>query len=214
MSSRSGEMARRAAMGIGHARNGAQVAQALQTLRYSALDKRRPDPEAKRSRLQAKRKDTGHLLMMLENEVRRIKEQRADVTKQIERVGPSGRIDVTDHALVRFLERVMNYDLDAVRDQIARLVPAERPEDRALYIRNGFQFVVKDRVLVTVLDGHMDPDIEEAFAVDDAGISAPQPVRAIETSASQAARTLARCGAKQRAKVAETTARLRAELGR
>lgn len=59
---------------------------------------------------------------------------------------------VSEHALVRYFERVLGYDLDGIRDTIVS-------EQARIFIdnfgsgkipSNGFRIVVKDRVVVTV----------------------------------------------------------------
>jgi len=214
MSARSGEMARRAALGVGASRNGGQVAAALQTIRYSVLDKRRGDLTAKRSALLSKRKDQGHLLWALRHEAARLEGSRAEIVARLEKVGRSGRVEVTDHAVIRFLERAMGIDINAVRAQIERLIPSEALEsDRVLYIRDGLAFLVGQRSLVTILDDYMDVEVDKAFAIDGAPIAPLRPVDPHESAASSAARTLNRRAKASRAKFEETTARLKAELG-
>lgn len=213
MSQRSGERARRAALGLGHARNGGQIAQALQTIRASVLDKRRPPPPP-RSELLNTRKDTGHLLWALKSEIQRITAKRDQNAERLKR-GERDRIEVSDHAVVRFLERAMKINIAAVRDQIARLIPSDRlEEDRTIYVRGGVQFYLHKNRLITVLDEYMDPIIEEAFAIDDAAIGeAPERIDGKAEAASIAARTLSRrAHEKGRTRIAEMTARLRAEL--
>jgi len=75
-------------------------------------------------------------------------------------------IAVTDHALIRFLERVMGIDVEAIRDQIARLVPIgglpeatpELPDRHGILLVEDFQFLVTPTSLVTVLTEDMSPD--------------------------------------------------------
>lgn len=73
-------------------------------------------------------------------------------------------IAVTDHALVRFLERVVGIDMDAIRTQIARLIPEDAlplPSVRTLdahgvLIVDGFQFLLTSNGLISVLTEEMD----------------------------------------------------------
>jgi hypothetical protein len=71
-------------------------------------------------------------------------------------------VAVTDHAVCRFLERVMGIDVDAIRDQIARLVPDSRvpagkgATTHGIHIRDGFQFLLSPNSIVSVLAPEMD----------------------------------------------------------
>lgn len=73
-------------------------------------------------------------------------------------------VAVTDHALVRFLERVMGIDMDAIRTEIARLVPdaalpmetLSTPDRHGLVVVDGFQFLVTPNSLISVLTEDMD----------------------------------------------------------
>ena len=59
---------------------------------------------------------------------------------------------VTDHAVLRYLERVRDIDVEALRQEIAQLlgVTAENPPRRAKVV-GGFLFHVKDGQVVTVV---------------------------------------------------------------
>lgn len=213
MGARSGELARRAAMGMGVARNGGEVARELQTIRYSVLDRQKHAERV--DQLLAKRKDQGHLMWALRHEAARMEGSRSEIVERLEKLGRPKRIEVTDHAVVRFLERAMGIDINAIRGQIARLIPVERVEaDRVLYVRNGLSFLLsKEGAIITILDDYMEVGVEKAFSIDDAGIAPLAEINAQEAAASSAARTLSRRRAQHRAKFEETTARLRAELG-
>lgn len=70
-------------------------------------------------------------------------------------------IRVTDHALVRFLERSGAADVDAMRELIARsLERGRRQAERAgiadyAIVADGLRYIIHDNELVTVLDGSM-----------------------------------------------------------
>lgn len=79
---------------------------------------------------------------------------------------PGRDFAVTDHALVRFLERCMGWNIEAVRTQIARLIPSERlpvPDLReadkhgALCI-DGFWFLLSPVAVISVLGRGMTPE--------------------------------------------------------
>lgn len=67
--------------------------------------------------------------------------------------GNNNDIRVSDHAVLRYIERVLKFDVDAIRKQI--LTP-----ERIGYIKagassinvDGTVFVVKDKTIVTTLD--------------------------------------------------------------
>jgi len=68
---------------------------------------------------------------------------------------------VTDHAVVRFMERVMDIDIPAIRQQIARAVPAVAIDpsasdgDHSIWLRDGFQFLLTPHSVISVLSPHM-----------------------------------------------------------
>jgi len=72
---------------------------------------------------------------------------------ELESGGASGEVRVSDHAVLRYIERVLKFDIDAVRRQI--LTP-----ERIGYIKagacrinvDGTTFVVRDKTIVTTLD--------------------------------------------------------------
>lgn len=79
------------------------------------------------------------------------------VKRRATRHEPSA-LAVTDHALVRFLERAVGLDMDAIRNQIARLVPPGAPAfagdsigEHSIICRGGFQFLVTPSSIISVL---------------------------------------------------------------
>lgn len=57
-------------------------------------------------------------------------------------------IHVSDHALIRYCERVKGFDMEAIRQHIAGLCKGVR---LARSVKTeGFEFVIKNRVVVTV----------------------------------------------------------------
>lgn len=65
--------------------------------------------------------------------------------------------DISDHAVVRFLERVKGVDIDAVRAemQTPALDVADQFGAPVLIGRNGERLVIRDGVVVTVLRKRM-----------------------------------------------------------
>ncbi len=79
--------------------------------------------------------------------------EREAKTLDIELTAKPGDVRVSDHALVRYLERVMKFDIEAVRKQI--LTPEREHYIRAgasRIIVDGVQFVVRDKTIVTTID--------------------------------------------------------------
>lgn len=72
------------------------------------------------------------------------------------------RFNVSDHALVRYAERVLGHDLQPMRDQLAReleeaLERAGPLDGASAVIIHGFRYVIEGRVVVTVHE-HSRPD--------------------------------------------------------
>lgn len=67
------------------------------------------------------------------------------------------RIAVTDHAVIRYMERVLGLDIDPVRAAIADVAgPAVRTGATAI-ITDGFRYVVRDGAVATVTRANSDP---------------------------------------------------------
>jgi hypothetical protein len=83
----------------------------------------------------------------------RIKYDIEMIDAALERVSP-GAVEVTDHAVVRWLERVEGYDVAAVRRRMANLVFANPGvgQDRVIEFDRGKLVLQDARVVVTVLD--------------------------------------------------------------
>lgn len=60
-------------------------------------------------------------------------------------------IKVTDHAVMRYMQRVMGVDLDAVKTMIAEQVHvAETNEGATAVLLNGFRYVIDKGTVVTI----------------------------------------------------------------
>lgn len=58
---------------------------------------------------------------------------------------------VTDHAVIRYLERVLGLDVDGLRDKIAaEIAPAIRV-GASCVTHQGFKYMIVDGALVTIL---------------------------------------------------------------
>ena len=89
----------------------------------------------------------------LQGEVAQMEATRRSLLAEVERRSrPAEDIHITDHALLRYVERVFGIDVDAVRRQILTDGIAKCIELGASTITvNGIQFRVKDRSIVTVI---------------------------------------------------------------
>lgn len=86
-------------------------------------------------------------------ELEKLQSQRESIVAQLDRLTP-GRITVTDHALIRYIERVMKVDLDMVRNQIftdAQKQIVGTLKSCILPIGAGHSAVIRNQVVVTVL---------------------------------------------------------------
>lgn len=113
------------------------------------------------------RRDSRRLMTALRAEANRIERETVRTPSDRSREG----IAVTDHALVRFLERVMKIDVDAIRRQIARLVPEAAmpranevdPDPNGVLLVDGFTFLLSPAAVVTVLDDEMTVPVRVAL---------------------------------------------------
>ena len=66
------------------------------------------------------------------------------------------KVRVTDHALIRFLERAGGFEIEKLRREIAKKVYKSAPEGATGIKVDGIQFVIvgdgEERVVTTVLD--------------------------------------------------------------
>lgn len=65
------------------------------------------------------------------------------------------KIRITDHAVLRYLERVRGFDVEAVRREIAAscAVAADHPSASSV-LSNGFRFIIKADAVITVTAQH------------------------------------------------------------
>ena len=62
-------------------------------------------------------------------------------------------IHVTDHAVLRYLERVKKVDLEAIRAEV-RAIVALAPEVGSVSVtKNGMTYIVRNRVVVSAIQG-------------------------------------------------------------
>jgi hypothetical protein len=60
--------------------------------------------------------------------------------------------DVTDHAVLRYLERAKGFDIEAVRQEIAQIVAPAVAVGATAFSANGLTFPLVGNRVVTVLD--------------------------------------------------------------
>lgn len=65
---------------------------------------------------------------------------------------PAPLPSVPDHAVIRYLERAKGVDIEAVRRHIADLVKRGVEKQGDAVVVEGVKFVLRDNVVVTVLD--------------------------------------------------------------
>ena len=62
------------------------------------------------------------------------------------------RLSVSDHAIVRYLERVGGFDIAGLRAQIARRCEAGHSVGASSVIIDGFAFLIGEGQVITVVD--------------------------------------------------------------
>ena len=61
--------------------------------------------------------------------------------------------NVTDHAVLRYLERVKNVDVDGARREIAQAMRSAMAHNVSCVRWRGARFIVRDGSVITVLEG-------------------------------------------------------------
>lgn len=64
---------------------------------------------------------------------------------------------VTDHAVIRYMDRVMGIDVEAVRREIGARVAAGVQLKASAVVADGMRFVLADEHVTTVRPCHSDP---------------------------------------------------------
>jgi len=65
---------------------------------------------------------------------------------------------VTDHAVLRYIERVMGVDVDRIRRTISEAVDGAAKIGVNRVTINGWEFRIKDGTVVTMLSRHSEPE--------------------------------------------------------
>ncbi len=60
-------------------------------------------------------------------------------------------LGVTDHAVLRYMERVMGLDVEGLRLHLAREFEPHARAGCSAVLRDGHRFVIQDRHLITVV---------------------------------------------------------------
>ena len=63
------------------------------------------------------------------------------------------RVHISDHALVRYIERVKGFDVEKIRKEIEELVAPTLGTNATAISANGFTFVIKGGYVTTVVPG-------------------------------------------------------------
>ncbi|HZH50283.1 MAG TPA: hypothetical protein VEZ16_00225 [Microvirga sp.] len=65
-------------------------------------------------------------------------------------VATGNRITVSDHAMLRYLERACGMEIEAMREELAGILSAIVPAGQEMIDRDGLRFVIRDGILATV----------------------------------------------------------------
>ncbi len=118
------------------------------------------------------RTDLNKLSQSKHDEVQRLKGNVSSISKILKerRVEDRNSFDITDHALVRYLERCKGFDIQSIREEILQDIrsatPFETPNRRSTisYKSGKFTYIVdKTKVIVTILT---DDFIEQQLTKD------------------------------------------------
>lgn len=77
-------------------------------------------------------------------------------------------VPVTDHAVIRYLERVQGFDVEAVRREIRRKVSLvlEHPTATGILI-DGFRYVLAQGAVISIIDVYQSKHRADDEPVDD-----------------------------------------------
>lgn len=119
--------------------------------------------------LRQARVDLGALANALHARANAIKEAADGLTDEINR-REGNLFDITDHAVLQYLARVVGYDIEGVRSELKRKIEAAIPigplkSEAEAYLHDGLLFVVcRRRLVVTVYPEGEAEKIEPALA--------------------------------------------------
>lgn len=108
--------------------------------------------------LQTKQKDLDSQKLLLlrkkveiQEELNKTNKKYDVITKQIEQL--TKNFTVTEHALLRYLERIYNIDLNAISKKIVESESLKRYDiygNGEYPLGNGLKMIVKDKIIVTI----------------------------------------------------------------
>lgn len=62
------------------------------------------------------------------------------------------QLEISDHALIRYIERVLEVDLDPVRKQLMdKVLPSYAGMSRQAVVKGGFRYILADGKIATVI---------------------------------------------------------------
>jgi chromosome segregation ATPase len=118
--------------------------------KYSNLEKQRVQVTSSMHLTQSKIND-------VEMEIDCIKQNMSEISKNQDTIN----IEITDHALVRYLERKLNIDVDMLRNEIIDEKSAREIseiKDGLIPTRDGLKLRVKDYKVVTILSNEVNDE--------------------------------------------------------
>jgi len=126
----------------------------LDRLRDRQRQQRRDHDDLKdeEQKLRARRAQAGEKLNDTEQELRAV---RAEIRKRAEQNGEDPS-EITDHALVRYLQLIKGVDVEAMRDEIQQILKNQPREDvgpsKSVYVFAGCAIVVRDGKVETIIE--------------------------------------------------------------
>jgi hypothetical protein len=115
------------------------------------------------NRLQQERKDIEEKLKVIGNEIgERIKQKKflekehGKISNKINDILTT--VSVTDHAVLRYIERVLGYDIEEIKKKILpeEIIPAIKQLTNCDYPLDGFKIIVRSNKVVTVYTNGME----------------------------------------------------------
>lgn len=108
----------------------------------SQLNTMLADIDALKTDISNKQKELSHKMKIAES-----------LKKEIERIGKTEILKVSEHAIIRYFERVKGYDLEEIKKEIlseAAIDLINKLGTSGTYPSKDFQIVVKDSTVLTV----------------------------------------------------------------
>lgn len=97
---------------------------------------------------------TESLNVLAENELKLRRAERAVIKHKLKKVRDDGAsLLVSDHAVVRYLERVVGVDVEACKKEIISKLPKDYKPDKAVElvdINDKLRYVIRDKLIISV----------------------------------------------------------------